>query len=247
LVAELAGDRLKLTTGPPLSDQAYRALRDEITTGRLKPGQRVTERALAEHLGVSPTPVREALQRLEHERLIERDAVRAIRVAEPSVDRLHELSLIEAALRGVAARLAAERATDQEVKRIAEACDRAEALAAGVTSWTESRVEDVLTVTREFHQLVDQAAHTRTLTDMISTATAFDWAFRLKWSVESHPDLASLRASLAEHRGVAAAVEARDGQAAEETMRRHSASRARAYLAIAARNSAPSPSRPQPS
>src|ERR1700722_16036107 len=120
-VAERVDDVRKLTTGPTLSDQAYRALREEITTGELKPGQRVTERALAEHLGVSPTPVREALQRLEHERLIERDAVRAIRVAEPSVDRLHELSLIEAALRGVAARLAAERATDQEVKRIAEA------------------------------------------------------------------------------------------------------------------------------
>ena len=80
---------------------------------------------------MSPTPVREALQRLEHERLIERDAMRAIRVAEPSVAKLYELTLIEVALRGVAARLAAERATDLEVKRIVEACDQAEALADG--------------------------------------------------------------------------------------------------------------------
>jgi DNA-binding GntR family transcriptional regulator len=245
-VAESVDDGLKLTTGPPLSDQAYRALREEITTGRLKPGQRVTERALAQHLGVSPTPVREALQRLEHERLIERDAVRAIRVAEPSVERLYELSLIESALRGVAARLAAERAADHEVKRIVEACDRAEALAGGPrgADWTQERVREVLTMTREFHHLVNQAAHTRTLTDMISTATAFDWAFRLKWSVDSHPDLASLHVSLEQHRGVASAIEARDGQAAEETMRLHSASRASAYLAIAARNSEPPPSRP---
>ena len=57
--------RPKLTTGPTLSDQAYRALRSDITTGALKPGQRLTERGLAEHLGVSPTPVREALQRLD--------------------------------------------------------------------------------------------------------------------------------------------------------------------------------------
>jgi DNA-binding GntR family transcriptional regulator len=242
-VTDRIDDRRKLTTSPPLSDQAYRALREEITTGRLKPGQRVTERALAEHLGVSPTPVREALQRLEHERLIERDAVRAIRVAEPSVARLYELSLIEVSLRGTAARLAAERATDQEVKRIVEACDRAEALAEGA-SWTESQVRDVLTVTREFHQLVDNAAHTRTLTDMISTATAFDWAFRLRWSVESHPDQASLHASLEQHRSVAAAIEARDGQAAEEAMRLHSASRADAFLAIAARNPEPAPRRP---
>src|ERR1700686_3791615 len=126
-----AAGRPKLTTGPTLSDQAYRALREDITTGALQRGQRLTERALAQHLGVSPTPVREALQRLEHERLIERDAGRSIRVAEASVARLYELTLIEVALRGVAARLAADRATEQEVKRIIEACDRAEALADG--------------------------------------------------------------------------------------------------------------------
>ncbi len=181
-MAERVDDVRKLTTGPTLSDQAYRALREEITTGELKPGQRVTERALAQHLGVSPTPVREALQRLEHERLIERDAVRSIRVAEPSVAKLYELSQIEVALRGVAARLAAERATDQEINRILEACDRAEALA-GRPGWTTSRVPEILKLTRGFHQLVDEAAHTETLIDMISTATAFDWAFRVRYSV----------------------------------------------------------------
>jgi DNA-binding GntR family transcriptional regulator len=243
-VAEHLEDGRKLTTGPTLSDQAYRALREEITTGQLKPGQRVTERALADHLGVSATPVREALQRLEQERLIDRDAVRAIRVAEPSVPRLYELALIEVALRGVAARLAAERATDQEVKRILEACDRAEALADGASAWSESRVRDILKVTRGFHQHVDEAAHTQTLIDMISTATAFDWAFRLKWSVDSHPDLASLHRSLEQHRHVAAAIEARDAEAAEEAMRLHSASRSNAYLEIVARNSGLASMRP---
>jgi DNA-binding GntR family transcriptional regulator len=241
-VAEHLEDGRKLTTGPTLSDQAYRALREAITTGELKPGQRLTERALADHLGVSPTPVREALQRLEHERLIERDAVRSIRVAEPSVSRLYEFALIEVALRGVAARLAAERATDLEVKRIVEACDRAEALA-GRASWTEPAVRDILKVTRGFHQLVDQAAHNQTLLDMISTATAFDWAFRVRWAVDSHPDQASLHRSLDQHRSVATAIQARDGQAAEEAMRWHSESRANAFLAIASRNAQPSAGR----
>jgi DNA-binding GntR family transcriptional regulator len=233
-----AAGRPKLTTGPTLSDQAYRALREDITSGALPPGQRLTERGLAEHLGVSPTPVREALQRLEHERLIERDAVRAIRVADPSVAKLRELSLIEAALRGVAARLAAERATTAEVAAIVAACDRAEALADN-DDWDEARVRELLEVTRGFHRLIDEAAHTQTLIDMISTATAFDWAFRLKWSVESHEDAASLHRSLEQHRRVAAAIEARDGAAAEEAMRHHTGSRAEAYLAIAAGNTRP--------
>ena len=231
-----------------MSDQAYRALREEITSGALQPGQRLTERGLAEHLGVSPTPVREALQRLEHERLIERDAVRAIRVADPSVARLHELSLIEVALRGVAARLAAERATPAEAAAIVAACDRAEALA-DARDWDEARVREILEVTRGFHRLIDEAAHTQTLIDMISTATAFDWAFRLKWAVESHEDAASLHRSLEQHRRVAAAIEARDGAAAEEAMRLHTGSRAEAFLAIAAGNTGPwmkSPGQPGP-
>jgi DNA-binding GntR family transcriptional regulator len=233
-----AAGRPKLTTGPTLSDQAYRALREDITSGALQPGQRLTERSLAEHLGVSPTPVREALQRLEHERLIERDAVRAIRVADPSVARLHELSLIEVALRGVAARLAAERATAAEVAAIVAACDRAEALA-DARDWDEARVREILEVTRGFHRLIDEAAHTQTLIDMISTATAFDWAFRLKWAVESHEDAASLHRSLEQHRRVAGAIEARDGAAAEEAMRLHTGSRAEVFLAIAAGNTGP--------
>jgi DNA-binding GntR family transcriptional regulator len=241
-VAEHLEDGRKLTTGPTLSDQAYRALREEITTGELKPGQRLTERALADHLGVSPTPVREALQRLEHERLIERDAVRSIRVAEPSVARLYELALIEVALRGAAARLAAERATEAEVKAIMEACDRAEVLASSA-GWSQAQVREILTVTRGFHQLVNEAAHTQTLIDMISTATAFDWAFRLKWAVDSHPGPASLQHSMKEHRDVAAAIEARDPETAEKVMRQHSGARAEALLAIASRNAQPSAGR----
>jgi DNA-binding GntR family transcriptional regulator len=237
-MADHAAGRPKLTTGPTLSDQAYRALREDITSGALQPGQRLTERSLAEHLGVSPTPVREALQRLEHERLIERDAVRAIRVADPSVARLHELSLIEVALHGVAARLAAERATAAEVAAIVAACDRAEALA-DARDWDETRVREILEVTRGFHRLVDEAAHTQTLIDMISTATAFDWAFRLKWAVESHEDAASLHRSLEQHRRVAGAIEARDAAAAEEAMRLHTGSRAETFLAIAAANTGP--------
>jgi DNA-binding GntR family transcriptional regulator len=161
---------------------------------------------------------------------------------------MYELTLIETALRGVAARLAAERATDAEATRITEACDQAEgltdeAVAAGA-DWSEPRIRDILQVTRRFHHLIDEAAHTATLTDMISTATAFDWAFRLRWSADSHPDLDSLHASLQQHREVATAISARDGQTAEEAMRRHTASRARAYLAIAAREASRAPAQP---
>ena len=66
-VTERVDDRRKLTTGPTLSDQAYRALRDEITTGVMKPGQRLTERALADHLGVGmPVDLIDGAQSIGH-------------------------------------------------------------------------------------------------------------------------------------------------------------------------------------
>ena len=107
-----------LVTAPSLGDQAYRVLRDLVTSGELSPGERVTERGLAGRLGVSPTPVREAISRLTHERLLVRVDGRTLKVAAPSLRRLREMSLIQAALGGVAARLAAEDATDEELAEI---------------------------------------------------------------------------------------------------------------------------------
>jgi DNA-binding GntR family transcriptional regulator len=202
-----------LSTGPTLADQAYRALREEIISGRLKPGERLTERHLATRLGVSPTPIREALQRLEHEHLIQRTDTRRILVAEPSVHRLYELTLIEAALRGVGARLAAENATERELAGIQEAH----------AAFTETMTpERVLAAARKLHELIDRASHNETLITMIATATAFDWQFRL----ETIPDIygTNRRAPLERHREhgkIVAALVARDGATAEKLMREH--------------------------
>jgi DNA-binding GntR family transcriptional regulator len=140
----------RLTTGPSLADQAYAALREDITSGRLNAETRITERWLAERLGVSPTPVREALKRLEHEHLIERTGSNSIRVAEPSLRRLHELSLTEAALRGVAAQIAAVAASDDELAALSALCDQIEKLGSKFNSDAKVR-EKVLRLTREFH------------------------------------------------------------------------------------------------
>jgi DNA-binding GntR family transcriptional regulator len=222
----------KLTVAPPLAEQAYRALRDEITSGSLKPGQRLTERSLAEYLGVSPTPVREALRRLEQERLIDRGDTRTITVADPSADRLYELTVVEVALRGAAARLAAERATEAELEEIVRACDEAEQHSVGRSSKRPDKTA-VLRSTRHLHELVDAASHSRTLIDMIATATAFDWPFRLKWTEDIHqvPDSAAERH--AQHRLVAEALVARDGDTAERLMRHHVSMATAAFLAVA--------------
>jgi DNA-binding GntR family transcriptional regulator len=220
--------RRKLTTSPTLSDQAYRVLRKAITDGALAAGERITERSLAQRLGVSPTPIREALRRLEHERLIKRVGGRGIEVVSPSDRERYELTLMEAALRGVAARLAAECATDRELKEIDALLNQIEATyeeAAG-----EPGRADVLRLTRRFHKLVDEASHNETLIAMIATATAFDWDFRLKVTSKIHTKKASSRERHRQHREIADALLARDGALAEERMRRHISTVSEAFL-----------------
>jgi DNA-binding GntR family transcriptional regulator len=209
----MAKPQQALSTGPTLADQAYRALREEIISGQLKPGQRLTERHLAMRLGVSPTPIREALQRLEHEHLIQRTDTRRLLVAEPSVHRLYELTLMEAALRGVGARLAAENATEKEL----------DAIQAAHAAFTETMTpEKVLAAARKLHELIDRASHNETLITMIATATAFDWQFR----VETIPDIFGNNQKTAldrhrEHGKIVKALAARDGETAERLMREH--------------------------
>jgi DNA-binding GntR family transcriptional regulator len=222
----------KLTTGPTLGDQAYEAIRAAITSGELVAGERTTERALALRLGVSATPVREALKRLEHERLIRRQgSARGIEIAKPSQRELYELALVEAALRGVAARLAADAATDKELNEIESVLVDVEALIA--KGEPAVRREKVLRLTSHFHTLIDRAAHNVLLEGMIATATAFDWDFRLRAMLAA--DQAALEAKAKrhdEHRLIFEALRERNGPLAEERMRRHLSSVTEGFLTV---------------
>jgi DNA-binding GntR family transcriptional regulator len=208
----------KLSTGASLADQAYAALRGDITDGRFSPGQRVTERALASQLGVSPTPVREAIARLEHERLLERDR-RALTVAAPSVNRLRELVRIEAVLRGAAARFAGTNASETELAEIWRIHQRSRRVKKRGRPIDEVAGE-VLALTRELHVKVDEASHNPMLIDMIATATAFDWALRFRAARTLGP-LYPAREGLREHGDIVAALRDRDGERAERLMAAH--------------------------
>jgi DNA-binding GntR family transcriptional regulator len=177
--------------------------------------------------------VREALQRLEHERLIRRPSTRGIEVAKPTQHELYELAIIEAALRGVAARLAAEAATEAELQEIEAVVVEAEDLVAKQGAGV--RREQVLRRTRRFHGLVDRAAHNPLLEGMIATATAFDWDFRLNAATDADPAGSVGKAKRhEEHRLILEALKQRDGALAEELMRRHILTVTDAFIAMTA-------------
>lgn len=205
-----------LVTSPSLSDQAYRAIRRMITDGDIHWGERITERALGERLGVSATPVREAFRRLEHERLIERRDGRNVTVVDPEASDLAKLNAIQAALRGVAARLAAEHASDEELDAIRESYELSRTQRESADPSPRKRIS----VTRQFHGLIDSAAHSAVLLDMIATTTAFDLNERVR-AVETLKERYPAGIGLDEHHEILTALLARDGEKAERLMRAH--------------------------
>jgi DNA-binding GntR family transcriptional regulator len=224
------GPTTPLHTGPSLSNQAYRAVRRMIVDGTLAPGERVTERSLGDALGVSPTPVREAFRRLEQERLIERRDGRIVTVAAPGIDDLRKLNLIQAALRGVAARLAAEGGTDDEFAAIRATHGRSQDPSRRAKSSPSARIA----TTRGLHELIDRAAHSALLSDMIATTTAFDIAERVRAAEtlrERYPTT-----GLEEHAAIVEAITARHGERAENLMRAHLTRTGEFFLALRSRN-----------
>ena len=94
-----SANALRQLDSTTLADQAYDAIREAIISGELASQQKITERGLADLLAVSPTPVREALRRLEQDGLVQRTGPRTVQVADFDAGTTHEIRLAEGALR----------------------------------------------------------------------------------------------------------------------------------------------------
>jgi DNA-binding GntR family transcriptional regulator len=216
-------------TSETLADQAYEALRAAIVSGELSPGEKITERGLAERLSVSPTPVREALRRLEQDRLVVRQGPRLVQVVDFDDGFAAEVRLAEGALRAVAARLAAEHASAAELaelERLLDAGDAEIARLAEIGDPAELRSSDlapVLDITRRFHARLNAACGNSVIIRLLSLVDTFRLASLNRRLVEEL-GADGKRAALERyhhHRAVFDAVAAGDGIAAERLMRIH--------------------------
>ncbi len=169
-----------------LADRAYLAIRDLIVSLELPPGALIDERRLIESLGIGRTPVREALRRLAQEQLVEVFPRRGMFVTKVDVRDLARISEVRAALEPVAARLAAERATEEERDALADLGDRI------------TRGADLMNLDERIHRAVHAAAHNdlleKTLGEYYVLALriwmiALDRAEDLEDAVEAHRDL----------------------------------------------------------
>jgi len=192
------------------ADTIYRVLQHGIVHGTLVPGERLRSEALAAELRVSRTPVREALRKLEAEGLAAH-AGSGLIVRIFTEQDLTELFYVREALEGMAARLAAENATPSEIEEIRELLEDME------TVRRRRDVDAFRRLTGEFHHLIGRAAHNSRLSQILKSL--LDHVRQVQTStlyVEGRPAEA-----LKEHRGVLAAIVARDGERAEILAREH--------------------------
>ena len=210
----MAPDLPPVRRGQSLADQAYESIREGIATGLFESGERVTERGLAARLDVSPTPVREALRRLEQDGLIERISARQVRVVEHSPDTLRELLLAGAALRALEARFATRKITDA-------ALDRMGALVNALADGEGQSNVDNLRIALEFDQEIERAANNPTLRGLIQSLSIVGQERRTRavQSMREHPEIGKRR--VRGHRDILVAFRSRDPDAVEQAFRRN--------------------------
>jgi DNA-binding GntR family transcriptional regulator len=136
-----------------MQDIVFETLRDEILSGKLAPASALSTLSLSKRLGVSRTPIREALNRLSSIGLVENVPYRGCFVRRLSVDQVIEVYCVRAALAGVCARLATRRITDEQKRKLVALCEKMEKDKPG---------EDLKAMLREnfeFHNIIFKAAH----------------------------------------------------------------------------------------
>lgn len=191
----------------PLREAIRDALRNRIFEGQYAPGMRLVERDLAAEFSVSRLPVREALRMLQQEGLVTEPATRGSVVAKLDADQVDDLFSVRSALEVLACRLAAERATDEDIARLAELVHQAkDALSRGSLAETHA-------LNSEFHDEVTRIADNAFLRTALEPLQGrMHWLFR---HVRDLPELVD------EHEQLLAAIASRDPERAAAQSARH--------------------------
>ncbi|HEY8426120.1 MAG TPA: GntR family transcriptional regulator [Limnochordales bacterium] len=215
---------LKLDNYKPLRELVFEALREAIITGALKPGERLMEVQLADELGVSRTPVREAIRKLEHEGFVVMIPRKGAYVADISLKDVVEIFDVRTALEALAAQLAAERASDEDL-------ERTERILVEYGECVESGdIARLIEVDTRFHEAIYQMAGNSRLKQMLSLLG--EQVMRYRTMTLSHKP--RMRKALEEHRRIVEAIAARDAQRAARLAREHIESAEHALMALMA-------------
>lgn len=208
----------RVDEGFVLRDRIYEALKKAILAVDIYGDDlRLDERRLAEELGVSRTPIREALGRLEHEGLVRMIPRRGTFVARKSKKEIIEIIMVWAALESLAARLITERASEEEINSLRKM------FATFSDDKVEAHIDEYSDTNIRFHQALFQISHCDLLNKM--TENMFLHMRWIRMRTISEDDRASR--SIIDHMHIIEALEARDTELAERLAREHTLNLAR--------------------
>ena len=195
-------------------------IREMIRKGVFVRGQRIVEADVCEQIGVSRTPLREALRMLESEGLVELFPHKGVFIRQPSMDEIQEMFEVMGVLEGTCARLTAEKMTTAGWQKIERLHRKLE------THYAEGDREKYISANNVFHALVQELAGNRVLDEAVAK-------LREKVALYRHQQIYEDRRfdeSIREHREILEAFRRRDPDAAEKRMKRHLDRQCRALI-----------------
>jgi DNA-binding GntR family transcriptional regulator len=201
----------KLIETPNLRDRVYEILKKSILFREIPPGEKIDEEGIAKQLGVSRTPIRETLCRLENEGIVKIVPRRGAFVVKHSREKINEILMVREALEGFAARLAVDHVNG-------EILDQMKSL---LKDFSEANIRDraieYVRADVEFHSLIIKGSRNDLLINIMNTLNDHVQMLRLQTAaLEGRPEQ-----SLVEHHDIIDALEKKDPSSAESLMRKH--------------------------
>ena len=195
----------------PLRDVVFNTLRQAILMGELKPGERLMEMHLADRLGVSRTPIREAIRKLELEGLVVMYPRKGAQVAKITEKNLKDVLEVRRALDSLAVSLACKRMSDEEKKELREACDAFEQVIA--TNNTRAITESDVAL----HDIIVRSTRNDRLVQLVSNISEQMYRYRMEYIKDS----AYHKRLVEEHEMIYRAIIAGDEEAARAAVILH--------------------------
>lgn len=194
-----------------LRAKVFSRIQNDILNGVYQPGDSLTEKKLCEELGVSRTPVREAIRQLELEELVQSTPNKGVIVTGVTPKDIEEIYIIRMMIEGLAARWATEHITPEEVQELKDALDLEEFYT------MKKDAEHILKVDSKFHDIIFRASKSKPLMHMLRTFHHYVQRAR-NASFES-PDRA--KKVLEEHKAIFDAIVEGDADKAERVTKEH--------------------------
>lgn len=195
----------------PLRDVVFKTLRKAILTGELKPGERLMEIHLANRLGVSRTPIREAIRKLELEGLVTMIPRRGAEVAQITEKSMKDVLEVRRALDALCAELACDRISEEEMEKLEEAC-------AGFEKATETGDTTVIAKADvALHDIIVAATGNQRLVQLVNNLAEQMYRYRFEYI----KDKSQHERLIEEHKMIYESIRAKDKKAAAAAARMH--------------------------